>query len=538
MKKKLSEARGSLFSLMIKNYILFTFATIIVFVILAEIYTAIADRYNDYPQVEKFYGMINEWNNGEYSKIASENLLGFEGYFEVLDSTGKVIYRSSSVYSERESYSLKELDLINDWNDYSGEQLQVNPSNDGTQIILERMTQSEDYTYKSEITIVNLDGSVAYTTDLTGKQFYTPEEMNILNDRKNSKFWIQKISYTGKDGETFYVLAHIDSSVINGYDNREGIIVLFMGAFLMLYIIQIIGFGFWLRVKLKKPLYLLNDAILGIAEGKRDVMEYRGPVEFAEIVDSYNQMSIRLRESEEQQQHLEFEKNKMLADISHDLKTPVTVIQGYAKAVADGMVPKDREKYYLEVIAKKAELMTELIESFHEYSKMEHPDFSFTMERTDVCEFLRKYLAEKYQELELANVKMEINIPEKPYYINADTAMLRRIFENLIGNSMKYNTQGVSISVELTVSNDNKYTEIRFSDNGTGIPVHIRDHIFEPFITGNEARTAGTGSGLGLALVKKIVDGHNGSIRLEENKGIPESKSDGAEFVITFPLIL
>lgn len=530
MKKKLSEAKGSLFSLMIKNYILFTFATIVVFVLLVETYSVIEDKYIDYPQVEKFYGMINEWNNGEYSKIASENLLGFEGYFEVLDDTGKVIYKSSSVYSKRESYSLKELELINDWNDYSGEQLQVNPSPDGSQIVLERMTQIEDYTYQSEITIVNLDGSVVYTTDSNGKQFYTQEEMNILNERKNSKFWMQKISYTSTDGKTFYVLAYIDNTLMNGYNDAEGIVVLFMGAFLVLYIIQVIVFGFWLRVKLKKPLYLLNDAILGIAEGKRDVMEYRGPVEFAEIVDSYNQMSLRLSESEEQQQHLEFEKNKMLADISHDLKTPVTVIQGYSKAIVDGLVSKEKEKYYLEVIEKKSALMTELIESFHEYSKMDHPEFCFAMEKTDICEFLRAYLAEKYQELELANVKTDITIPEKAYFVNADLVMLRRVFENMLGNSIKYNPNGVNVKIEVIISTDNKNAEIHILDDGVGIPQQLRAHIFEAFVTENEARTAGSGSGLGLALVKKIVEGHGGSIILSEN-------GSGASFIIRLPLV-
>ena len=223
-------------------------------------------------------------------------------------------------------------------------------------------------------------------------------------------------------------------------------------------------------------------------------------------------MSIRLKESEKLRIKSENEKQKMLADISHDLKTPITVIQGYSKAIADGVVPREDEKKYLEAIKAKSENLSELINTFYEYSKLEHPEFSLSKETSDICEYFREYLALKYEELDLAGFLMEIDIPDESLNYCFDRIQLKRVFENIISNSVKSNKKGTTIFASLSIVDS--IIVIRLGDDGIGIPDSLRSNIFEPFVVGNESRTSGQGTGLGLSIAKLIVEAHEGKISL------------------------
>ena len=167
---------------------------------------------------------------------------------------------------------------------------------------------------------------------------------------------------------------------------------------ILIYIVLIIIFIVWLNYKVKKPINILNEAIVEFKNGKRqNYLEYDGPQEFCDICDSFNDMSKKLYDSEQKRKKLEEDKQQMLADISHDLKTPITVIKGYSKAICDNLVDEDEIDQYLMTINRKADDLDELINTFHEYSKIDHPNYNFKFEKTDICEFTRIYLAQKYE---------------------------------------------------------------------------------------------------------------------------------------------
>ena len=249
---------------------------------------------------------------------------------------------------------------------------------------------------------------------------------------------------------------------------------------------------------------------------EKTTLSYSGPKELEQIISTFNDMSERLNDSEKKRIQTENEKQKMLADISHDLKTPITVIQGYAKAVSEGLVPQDEEKRYLDTICAKAENLSELINKFYEYSKLEHPEFNLVREKADLCEYFREYLAAKYEELDLQGFDMDIDIPDQIIEYSFDRFQLKRVFENIISNSVKVNPQGTTIYAAMK-QEDGKI-KIYLGDNGVGIPDNIRDDIFNPFIVGNESRTSGQGTGLGLAIARLIVESHGGDIRLADDK--------------------
>ena len=233
---------------------------------------------------------------------------------------------------------------------------------------------------------------------------------------------------------------------------------------------------------------------------------YQGPREFVQVIDTFNDMEEKLKESEQQQLHLQEQKQKMLADISHDLKTPITVIQGYVDAMKDGLISKDEQKKYLDIISHKTQMLSELINTFSDYSRLEHPDYQPEMTQGDLVEYFREYVAQKYEELTIAGDFVEVDIQSSPVVMPFDHMQLKRVFENIVANTLKYTEKGTTLS---------------FGDDGPGIPERLREHVFDPFVTGDEARTSGKGTGLGMAIAKEIVSMHGGTICLSDSKESP-----------------
>lgn len=260
---------------------------------------------------------------------------------------------------------------------------------------------------------------------------------------------------------------------------------------------------------------MLNEGILALAGGNRDTkISYKGPREFEAIFNSFNRMSGLLRESEDSKERLIMEKQKMLADISHDLKTPITVIRGYAKAVADGLTSPVTQKHYLNTIFTKTEDLTEMINAFYDYGKLEHPEFRLVKERQDLAEFIREYLAFKYDEIDLTGFEIEAEIPDGEVWYSFDGIQLRRVFDNIFSNALKHNPRGTTIY--LTLQQTDRSIRIEIGDNGVGIPEEIRENLFDPFMVGDDSRNNRQGSGLGLAVAKKIVELHGGALFLEK----------------------
>ena len=280
--------------------------------------------------------------------------------------------------------------------------------------------------------------------------------------------------------------------------------------------------------RIRKPLDRLHAAVVAQAQGKQvRVGDCGGVRELARIGESFDRLSDRLAESEREREQLDRERQQMIANISHDLKTPVTVISGYVDALADGKVPPEQQARYLAAIRSRTAALTQLINAFHEYSKVEHPRFVLQRRQVDLCEYLREYLAAKYDEIELAGFTLQVDIPETPCPCSLDPFELGRALDNLIGNSLRYNRLGTVLSVSLAL--DGTQAVVTVADNGHGIPADRLDTIFEPFVVGSDARNQG-GSGLGLSITRRIVELHGGSI------GVESGPSTGTAFTIRLPM--
>ena len=314
----------------------------------------------------------------------------------------------------------------------------------------------------------------------------------------------------------------------NNFDYDEAIFI-FLCFFVGLYLLLMVLFVLIISNQLSKPLKILKNAIENFSVGSGNHIEYDGPKEFKEMVDSFNDLSDRLNASEEENRRLTEDKNKMLADISHDLKTPLTVISGYATALHDGLIKPDQVNDYLRIIYQKSNRVADLINQFYEYSKLEHPEYNFEFEKLNVAEFLRELLVDMIDELNVNGFEVEVNFPDDEVgYIQGNQMQLRRVFENLIANTVAHTPKGTLLSFDMGCVGEKVL--IRYQDNGGGISPEVADRIFEPFVVDDPARTK-SGSGLGLSIAKKIVEYHGGTIILE--KFAPKEM---ASYLITLPL--
>jgi len=151
------------------------------------------------------------------------------------------------------------------------------------------------------------------------------------------------------------------------------------------------------------------------------------------------------------------------------------------------------------------------------------------MEQESFSEFLRTYIAEKYEHICDLGFELEILIPEDKMYYSFDAIQLQRAFDNIISNSLKHNPSGTVINIAL--EEQGECYKINIADNGIGISDEIAKNIFEPFVVGDESRNSKQGSGLGLAITKKIIEKHGGNIRI-----IPSSETKfKTEFEILLP---
>lgn len=363
-----------------------------------------------------------------------------------------------------------------------------------------------------------------------GRASYTPREFLYLTDRRFDGAYVSRARFTGADGLARTLLVCDkpagEADTLRLYNRTRWVWLIF----LPLYVADAGLFIWWLRRRIARPLRRLNDAVAAQAAGRSArVGDCGGPREIRRIAESFDRFAQQLEASEAERRRLDEGRRKLIADVSHDLKTPLTVICGGIDAVCDGKVPPDEAQRTLRMVRRRAETLAQLADTFHEYGKTAHPQFTLCRERTDVCEFLRAYLAARYDEIELAGLSLEANIPDAPAYCMLDAAQLHRALDNLVTNAIRHNRLGTVLFADVRAEGGRAVIVI--ADNGEGIDPGRRAHIFEPFVTGDEARTS-PGSGLGLSIARRIVEKHGGTIALSARCAPGRT----TEFVITLPL--
>lgn len=522
-KSKKANRRGSIFSLLINNYILFT-----VIIIISAILINNVSNYLIFGDYDATLGLTKKYQNylkeEKFNKLNLKEITGEDGTIEILDENYNLIY-SLGKDINKEKYNEDEINAIPNYRkddtylniyDYYSE------NGESYKLIIAESYYSEGVISNSlkstskwfKVLDKNLN-VILESDNAPAKKNYTEKEIIYMRGYYNNGLFIEKYQYINNDGIKRTAIIKSRELYTNSFFKKMNILTkIDFVVFGIAYIILVVIFVFVLRSKFYEPLEKLNKAMELLTEGKRKKpVDYSGPREFVDICDRFNIMVSKLEDSENQRKKLMNDKERMMADISHDLKTPITSIQGYAKALSDGIIADEDKDKYMKIIYEKSKKLTELINIFHEYSKLEHPDFNLIFEKVDLSEYLRAYIALKYEDIVESGFNIEVDIPEEEMEIKIDKVQLQRVFDNILGNSIKHNEKGTNIYVSLKERND--IYEIIIADDGKGISKDIANNIFEAFTVGDESRNSKQGSGLGLAIAKTIVDLHGGTIELE-----------------------
>lgn len=208
------------------------------------------------------------------------------------------------------------------------------------------------------------------------------------------------------------------------------------------------------------------------------------------------------------------ERNMLYSCIAHDLKTPMTSVQGFATALKEGKVKPEEQAEIYEIIYNKSCYMNELLDTMFAFSKLNTDDYKLSLRGVDLCALVRELIAFHYDEYEKMDMDLDIDIPEEAIICNVDEKEMKRAISNLLVNAYKHNEKGAHILVRVSAQGD--MVRIIVADNGDVINKKVATTIYEPFAKGDEARSGGKGTGLGLAISNLVVEKHGGKLYIDD----------------------
>lgn len=271
-----------------------------------------------------------------------------------------------------------------------------------------------------------------------------------------------------------------------------------------------------------KPLNRLRTASEEIGRGNLDfAIDTTGKDELSDLAFEFDNMRMKLKAEKALNDAYEEEKRTMIAGIGHDLKTPVTSIQGYVDGLIDGVAttPEKREKY-LRTISNKTRELDRLIDELSLFSGLNLGESQLEKENIELDHFLNHIIDETRLELNGADIQLSYKHPNRDdTVVRADRMKLSRVFVNILNNSVKYrNKENHSINIGL--SHTKHYAVVDIRDNGRGVSEEALAKIFEPFYREESSRNKNTGgSGLGLSIVRNIIESHRGYIDIKSEQG-------------------
>lgn len=252
--------------------------------------------------------------------------------------------------------------------------------------------------------------------------------------------------------------------------------------------------------------------------------------EIDNLCTSFDAMRKELKYANEREKYMKKERSMLLANISHDLKTPITSIKGYIEGIRDGIASTpEKMNSYLDTVYAKAEVIDEMVNNLSTFSKLELSRLTFDFERGDFNEFLHGFIENYKIDFEKNGIRFTENISREKAAVKIDYEKIGRVFSNIIDNAVKYrNSEAPALEVSTFIKDGGVYAYV--SDNGIGIEPDELENVFEGFYRVDSSRSI-KGSGLGLGIVKQIVEKHGGKIWLKS-----EGIGKGTTAIVYLPL--
>lgn len=349
-----------------------------------------------------------------------------------------------------------------------------------------------------------------YTTDMEGG-FYVDNQNPFLLKQQDFDFT------DGTEGSIFVVtdvdtlVPQFKTTVVQMVCSLVFVVILTAGVLII-----------WIYRSILRPLNTLHAATDAMKEGNLDYSIEGDPEdEIGQLCVDFEEMRIRLKELIEVRLKYEEDTKELISNISHDLKTPITAIKGYAEGIMDGVADTEEKKAkYIKTIYTKAIDMSSLVDELSFYSKIDCNTMPYTFTSINLHDYFSDCIDELTLDLEVKNIeifyKNETDISLK---VSADAEQLKRVVNNIIGNSVKYIGSKKGL-IQIRIEDIGEYVKISIKDNGQGIGAKDLPYVFERFYRADTSRNSiKGGTGLGLAIAKKIIQDHTGVIWVESEEG-------------------
>ena len=369
--------------------------------------------------------------------------------------------------------------------------------------------------------IVVRKGTEEYYTgneEMSGRFFSRLPAYGFESKDSNSGFYyndmqklVKQIDFVFSDGDegSLFLVTRVNSVV-----SRSFLIYLF-SAIIFILVLTSIVLTQWVYKGFFEPINRLNVAMQQIAEGNFEYsLTSEDTNEIGELYRNYEDMRLRLKESTEEKIQNERQNRELVSNISHDLKTPITAIKGYVEGIMDGVAdtPEKMDRY-IKTIYTKANDMNRLINELTYYSGIDSNRIPYNFHRINLADFFFDCVEDVGLDLESKNIELNYsNLVDPSTRIIADPEQLKKVIDNIVGNSIKYMDKPKGV-INIRILDEVDSVRVEIEDNGKGISTKDLGKIFERFYRTDASRNSSTGgSGIGLSIVKKIIEDHGGYI--------------------------
>lgn len=380
---------------------------------------------------------------------------------------------------------------------------------------------------KSSYIIVRKGSELYYTGNFSAanKIFGRLPGYGQENERPDAGFYysdlrklVKQVDFVFSDGGlgSIFIVTRITSIF-----SRSFLVDMFLAIVLILVLTSIV-LTQWIHKSVFSPINRLNLAMQKIAAGNFEYsLESNDDNEIGELYRNYEDMRLRLKESTEEKLANERQNRELISNITHDLKTPITAIKGYVEGIIDGVADTpEKQAKYLRTVYTKANDMDRLINELTYYSSIDNNRIPYNFQRINVADFFADCVEDVGLDLESKEIRLNYsNLVDPGTRIIADPEQLKKVINNIVGNSIKYmDKDNGEIDIRLLDEIDSIRVEIE--DNGRGIAAKDLANIFERFYRTDASRNSTKGgSGIGLSIVKKIIEDHGGYIWATSKEG-------------------
>ncbi|MBQ6590078.1 MAG: HAMP domain-containing histidine kinase [Lachnospiraceae bacterium] len=369
------------------------------------------------------------------------------------------------------------------------------------------------YTSNQALAEADLDRLPAFDKDAVGETGGS----SFIQGRGRS-LMVRRIDFYFPDGEegTFFLVTRVTGLISGRF--MSGLFV----SMLTILIFTAFLLTRWLETSIFTPISAINIAMNNIRDGNFTYTLSTGEEgEIGELYRNYEDMRLRLKESADEKLEHERQNRELISNISHDLKTPITSIKGYVEGLIDGVAnTPEKQAKYIRTIYNKANDMDHLIDELTLYSRFESDRIPYNFHRLSVGDYFGDCVEEIGMDLESKGIELNYtNLVSPQTKIIADPEQMKRVINNIVGNSVKYMDKEKG-RIDIRILDEHDSVRIEVEDNGKGIAARDLPNIFDRFYRTDSSRNSSQGgSGIGLSIVRKIVEDHGGYIWATSREG-------------------